>query len=292
MSEIVLDVDDIHAAYSEMKARGVPFEIEPRVVTGDASRTLLAAHFYDPDGHAASISGWVSGGNLSDRARSRRRTSLRAEVTNGCRRSGHDPALRRPPSQGACGVRHADEVSLDEGTSIVKEGALAYELFVIKSGTTDVLQAGEVIARMGPGDVVGGIGAQDPHQDCNRGGHQPGGSHRHVWARGDRLGRRCLTSGPSYSESSPRENGWLSSLPIVVLTSAPYNQNFTSDAGWSSLVARRAHNPKVAGSNPAPATPRKPRHCLGFSLVCVRPRGAHAGRSTTSVPQDRRRVCI
>ena len=26
-----------------------------------------------------------------------------------------------------------------------------------------------------------------------------------------------------------------------------------SDAGWSSQVARRAHNPKVAGSNPAPA---------------------------------------
>ena len=27
-----------------------------------------------------------------------------------------------------------------------------------------------------------------------------------------------------------------------------------SVAGWSSLVARRAHNPKVVGSNPAPAT--------------------------------------
>ncbi len=27
-----------------------------------------------------------------------------------------------------------------------------------------------------------------------------------------------------------------------------------SDAGWSSPVARRAHNPKVVGSNPAPAT--------------------------------------
>ena len=27
-----------------------------------------------------------------------------------------------------------------------------------------------------------------------------------------------------------------------------------ADAGWSSLAARRAHNPKVAGSNPAPAT--------------------------------------
>ena len=31
-----------------------------------------------------------------------------------------------------------------------------------------------------------------------------------------------------------------------------YTQHF--DAGWSSLVARRAHNPKVVGSNPAPAT--------------------------------------
>ena len=27
----------------------------------------------------------------------------------------------------------------------------------------------------------------------------------------------------------------------------------SSEAGWSSLVARRAHNPKVAGPNPAPA---------------------------------------
>jgi hypothetical protein len=32
----------------------------------------------------------------------------------------------------------------------------------------------------------------------------------------------------------------------------------SSDAGWSSLVARRAHNPKVAGSNPAPAIRTSP----------------------------------
>ena len=32
-----------------------------------------------------------------------------------------------------------------------------------------------------------------------------------------------------------------------------YSKRLT-DAGWSSLVARRAHNPKVVGSNPAPAT--------------------------------------
>ncbi len=27
-----------------------------------------------------------------------------------------------------------------------------------------------------------------------------------------------------------------------------------NNAGWSSQVARRAHNPEVAGSNPVPAT--------------------------------------
>ena len=32
---------------------------------------------------------------------------------------------------------------------------------------------------------------------------------------------------------------------------------FLKNAGWSSLVARQAHNLKVAGSNPAPATSSK-----------------------------------
>ena len=36
-----------------------------------------------------------------------------------------------------------------------------------------------------------------------------------------------------------------------------------SDAGWSSQVARRAHNPKVVGSNPSPATKQIPRTFLG-----------------------------
>ena len=29
---------------------------------------------------------------------------------------------------------------------------------------------------------------------------------------------------------------------------------YDASAGWSSLVARRAHNPEVVGSNPTPAT--------------------------------------
>ena len=38
-----------------------------------------------------------------------------------------------------------------------------------------------------------------------------------------------------------------------------------TDAGWSSSVARRAHNPEVAGSNPVPAT-RKTRYLNEKSL--------------------------
>ncbi len=40
-----------------------------------------------------------------------------------------------------------------------------------------------------------------------------------------------------------------------LLDSDPMNQYYSKSnvAGWSSLVARWAHNPKVAGSNPAPA---------------------------------------
>ena len=32
---------------------------------------------------------------------------------------------------------------------------------------------------------------------------------------------------------------------------------FNNTAGWSSLEARRAHNPKVTGSNPVPATKKQ-----------------------------------
>ena len=37
-------------------------------------------------------------------------------------------------------------------------------------------------------------------------------------------------------------------------------------AGWSSPVARQAHNLKVVGSNPAPATNGKAWICLGLAI--------------------------
>ena len=39
-------------------------------------------------------------------------------------------------------------------------------------------------------------------------------------------------------------------------------------AGWSSLVARRAHNPEVVGSNPAPATKNLQLVGLAGELFC------------------------
>jgi CRP-like cAMP-binding protein len=58
---------------------------------------------------------------------------------------------------------HADEVHIDQGAHIVDEGHNAYELFVIKTGTADVLHGGEVIASVGPGGVVGEIGVLKTH---------------------------------------------------------------------------------------------------------------------------------
>ena len=49
--------------------------------------------------------------------------------------------------------------------------------------------------------------------------------------------------------------------------------NLSTAAGWSSLVARRAHNPKVAGSNPAPAIWKSPAQA-GFFRVRGRPNQA------------------
>jgi catechol 2,3-dioxygenase-like lactoylglutathione lyase family enzyme len=60
-TEMVLEVDDLMSTHAEMSKRGVPFDVEPRPVTTDGERTLLAAHFRDPDGHLASITGWVEG---------------------------------------------------------------------------------------------------------------------------------------------------------------------------------------------------------------------------------------
>ena len=53
---------------------------------------------------------------------------------------------------------------------------------------------------------------------------------------------------------------------IAVSQHNPHGREF--GAGWSSPVARQAHNLKVAGSNPAPATIKSPldQRSKGFFL--------------------------
>jgi methylmalonyl-CoA/ethylmalonyl-CoA epimerase len=57
-TEIVIEVDDVRAAYESMQLRGVPFAVALRPVMSDGDRDLLAAHFRDPDGHLWSVTGW------------------------------------------------------------------------------------------------------------------------------------------------------------------------------------------------------------------------------------------
>ncbi len=57
--------------------------------------------------------------------------------------------------------------------------------------------------------------------------------------------------------------------------------NQLNSAGWSSLEARRAHNPKVIGSNPVPATKAKACNAQIAQLVEQRTENP---RVTGSIP--------
>jgi CRP/FNR family transcriptional regulator, cyclic AMP receptor protein len=51
----------------------------------------------------------------------------------------------------------ADEIDLREGSTLTREGTPGREFFVLIEGTVDVLQQGEKIAELGPGDWFGEI---------------------------------------------------------------------------------------------------------------------------------------
>ena len=53
--------------------------------------------------------------------------------------------------------QHADEVDLPDGAVLAKEGDLGQQFFLILSGTVRIERAGQVIARLGPGDFLGEI---------------------------------------------------------------------------------------------------------------------------------------
>jgi CRP/FNR family transcriptional regulator, cyclic AMP receptor protein len=51
----------------------------------------------------------------------------------------------------------ASEAHVPSGQALAAEGRIGHSLFAIESGTADVVKAGEMVASVGPGDVVGEI---------------------------------------------------------------------------------------------------------------------------------------
>ena len=54
-------------------------------------------------------------------------------------------------------ARVIDELSVPEGTTIVRQGDYGYEFMVIEEGTVDVIRNAQLIDKMGPGDFFGEI---------------------------------------------------------------------------------------------------------------------------------------
>jgi CRP/FNR family transcriptional regulator, cyclic AMP receptor protein len=52
----------------------------------------------------------------------------------------------------------ASETSAAEGQMLMKEGDYSVELIAIEEGTADVVQDGQTIASVGPGDLIGEMG--------------------------------------------------------------------------------------------------------------------------------------
>ena len=60
-------------------------------------------------------------------------------------------------------------------------------------------------------------------------------------------------------------------FPSIRCVGKPLLGLLHTDAGWSSSVARRAHNPEVTGSNPVPATKKKVRDPVQGSRTFLHP---------------------
>src|SRR5690349_14743242 len=52
----------------------------------------------------------------------------------------------------------ANEDSIHEGTTLIREGDYSNEMIAIESGNADIVRDGETVASVGPGEVVGELG--------------------------------------------------------------------------------------------------------------------------------------
>lgn len=58
----------------------------------------------------------------------------------------------------------AAEVSVPAGKELVREGDYSYDVLAIEEGTARVERGGQVIAEIGPGDVIGEMGVLERSQ--------------------------------------------------------------------------------------------------------------------------------
>jgi CRP-like cAMP-binding protein len=82
--------------------------------------------------------------------------------------SSSDDRLARIPLFSGCSAkdlkrlaRASDEVAVEAGTVLTREGELGREVFVILAGAADVTREGELLATLGPGDHVGELSLLD-----------------------------------------------------------------------------------------------------------------------------------
>jgi CRP/FNR family cyclic AMP-dependent transcriptional regulator len=55
-------------------------------------------------------------------------------------------------------AQQADEVDIEPGRELVREGDFAYEFFAIEDGTAEVRRGDQYLAELGPGDFFGEMG--------------------------------------------------------------------------------------------------------------------------------------
>jgi CRP/FNR family cyclic AMP-dependent transcriptional regulator len=55
-------------------------------------------------------------------------------------------------------AQQADEVDIEEGRHLVREGEFAYEFFAIEEGAAEVRRGDQFLADLGPGDFFGEMG--------------------------------------------------------------------------------------------------------------------------------------
>ena len=113
---------------------------------------------------------------------------------------------------------------------------------------------------------VGAVGLAEPWA--------PGRNHAQVMCR------RGVEQSAAGSRSEPDN--------LIAASGLPRAADEFGDAGWSSPVARQAHNLKVAGSNPAPATTERRPALPGF--FCVRSECGFVARNGLATVSVRSRL--